>query len=76
MPAATSIGMRPTFDGQERAVEAFVLDAPDSLDLYDRDVSLDFVEYVRSERDFDSAEALVEQMDEDVRQVRDILSGG
>lgn len=74
MPAATSIGVRPTFEGEQRTVEAFVLDAPDDLDLYDRRVALDFVEFIRPEEEFETARALVAQMDDDVARVREILS--
>ena len=38
LPAAISIGTNPTFEGRERRVEAYVLDATD-LDLYGEHVS-------------------------------------
>lgn len=72
LPAASSIGIRPTFDGEERRLESFVLDR-DDLDLYDAEVEVEFIEYVRPEESFDSADALVSQMDDDVEAVRNIL---
>ena len=72
-PAATSIGVRPVFEGTNRTVEAYVLDAPSEFDIYDRDVQLDFHAYIRAERDFESAEALVEQMNRDIKDVRQAL---
>jgi riboflavin kinase/FMN adenylyltransferase len=72
-PAAVSVGTNPTFDGQSRRVEAFVLDAPGSYDLYGHWVDLDFVERIRSMERFDSVDALIVQMDQDVARTRDIL---
>ena len=72
LPSASSIGVRPVFDGSERTTESYVLDR-DDLELYGREVELEFVEFVRPERDFDSPDALVEQMEDDVDRVRAIL---
>ena len=71
-PAATSVGVRPTF-GEDSAltVEAFVLDA--DLDLYGHDVRLDFVSRLREERFYPDPAALVAQMHEDVAVVREIM---
>ena len=72
--AATSIGTRPTFDdGDNRTVEAFLLDF--SEDIYGRSVRLQFARRLRGEEKFDSVEALLERMDEDVRQTEALLSG-
>jgi len=72
LPAASSIGTRPTFDDEGRTVEAYVLDR-DDLDLYGETVELEFVEFVRPEREFSSADPLTAQMEEDVEAVRNIL---
>ena len=72
LPAASSIGVRPTFDGQERRLESYVL-GRDDLDLYDTDVGVEFIEFIRPERSFETVEALVDQMDKDVESVRRIL---
>lgn len=69
--AAVSVGTNPTFSGRERRVEAFVLDTDE--DLYGQRVSLDFVRRLRDMEKFDSADALVDQVHEDVRQTRQIL---
>lgn len=73
LPAAISVGTNPTFDGRQRRVEAYVLDRTD-LDLYDERVSVLFVANLRPTLKFDSAEALVEQMQQDVSRCRQILS--
>jgi len=67
--AAVSIGVRPTFaSGRGELVEAFLLDWDG--DLYDRTLRLHFLERLRGERRFDSADALVEQMHRDIEQAR------
>ena len=73
LPAAISVGTNPTFDGAERRVEAYVLDRTD-LDLYDREVVLEFVLRVRPTLRFDSVERLVATMDGDVAHVRAALA--
>jgi riboflavin kinase/FMN adenylyltransferase len=66
--AAVSIGVRPTFvTGRGLLVESFLLDFEG--DLYGRELRLDFLERIRGERRFDSAEALVEQMHRDVDEI-------
>lgn len=73
LPAAVSIGDNPTFDGQERTVEAFVLDAADDLDLYDRHIAVDFIARLRGQQRFASVPALVARMDADVEHTRALL---
>ena len=74
VPAAVSIGVRPTFeqDGDLR-VEAHLIGFEG--DLYGRAVRLDFLERLRDELRFESAEELVEQMREDVEQAREADGG-
>ncbi len=73
-PAAISVGTNPTFDGvRERRVESYVLDRTD-LDLYGVEVEVSFVDRLRPMTAFDSVEALVAQMDDDVSRARAILS--
>ena len=71
--AAVSIGVRPTFvTGRGLLVEAFLLDFDG--DLYGRELRLDFIERIRGERRFESAEALIEQMHRDVEEIARIAS--
>ncbi len=72
LPAAISIGTNPTFDGTRRRVEAYVLDR-DDLDLYDRRVTLEFVELLRPTLRFDGVEELLETMRGDVARTREVL---
>ncbi len=73
-PAAISVGTNPTFDGVARRVEAYVLDRTD-LDLYDREVVVEFVLQLRPTRRFGSVEELVGQMRRDVARVPEALAG-
>ena len=67
-PAAMSIGVRPTFDGQARALEAHLLDWDG--DLLDRDLEVELVDWIRPQARFESREALVAAMGRDVAEVR------
>jgi riboflavin kinase/FMN adenylyltransferase len=73
LPAAVSIGTNPTFAGAQRRVEAYVLDRTD-LDLYGEEVVLELVERLRPTLRFDSVDALVARMHEDVEGVRAALA--
>ncbi|QZN84534.1 bifunctional riboflavin kinase/FAD synthetase [Cellulomonas sp. C5510] len=74
LPAAVSVGTNPTFDGARRSVEAYVLDRTD-LDLYGEQVVVEFVERLRPTLRFDSVDALVARMHQDVEGVRGVLAG-
>ena len=70
--AAVSVGNNPTFaDVAEKTVEAHVLD--ESLDLYDKTVEVEFVDYVRPMHKFPDADALTAQMHDDEVRIRSIL---
>jgi riboflavin kinase/FMN adenylyltransferase len=72
-PAAVNVGVRPTFGtGRSVLIEAYLLDQ--DVDLYGRELTVEFLERLRGERRFDSAEALIEQMHEDVRRSRAVLN--
>ena len=71
--SATSIGNNPTFDGiPQHQVETHLFDQ--KLDLYDRPIELQFVEYLRPMNKFESVGALVEQLRSDDARIRAILA--
>jgi riboflavin kinase/FMN adenylyltransferase len=70
-PAALSLGLRPTFDGQARAIEVFLLDW--SGDLMGHGLEVELVDWIRPQERFPSPEALVEAMERDVARVRERL---
>lgn len=72
-PAAVNVGVRPTFEsGRGVVIEAHLIDFDE--DLYGRSIRISFVARLRGERRFDSAEALVEQMNRDVEDARRVCS--
>ena len=71
-PAAVSIGVRPTFQtGRGELIEAYLLDF--NGDLYGTQLCLEFIERLRGERRFDTAEALMAQMHRDVERTREVV---
>jgi riboflavin kinase / FMN adenylyltransferase len=69
---AMSVGIRPTFGGQVRTLEVFLLDY--SGDIYGRDVEVRFVDWLRPELRFEDREALVRAIDGDVALTRQRLA--
>ncbi|MDQ6937444.1 MAG: bifunctional riboflavin kinase/FAD synthetase [Actinomycetota bacterium] len=69
---AISVGTNPTFAGQVRTVEAFVLDFDG--DLYGDHLGVEFCYRLRGQEKFDSLNALVAQMDADVARARALVS--
>lgn len=69
--AAVNVGVRPTF-GTARAVliEAYLLDR--DVDLYGHTLKIEFLQRIRGERRFDSAETLIAQMHHDVERAREL----
>ena len=74
-PAAISVGTNPTFGIGDRTVEAYALDR-DDLDLYGVHAAIDFTARLRGTERFDSVQALVSQMHEDVTQARALTGAG
>jgi len=71
-PAAISVGTNPTFDGTARTVEAYAIDRVD-LDLYGLHVAVDFLAYLRGMEKFDTVDALLERMADDVKRARHLI---
>jgi riboflavin kinase/FMN adenylyltransferase len=71
LPAAVSVGVRPTFQtGRGELIEAYILDFDD--EIYGSELRVDFLERLRGERRFESPEALIDQMHRDVEQTRQV----
>ena len=68
----TNIGRQPTFDGRQRVVEVYILDYQGNL--YGQELKIDIIERLRGEQQFDTAEALRQQITEDIKQGKAILS--
>ena len=68
---ALHLGPRPTFRGSPPTIELHLLDFHE--DVYGEEVRVDFVSYLREIRPFESSEALIDQMREDVDRAREAL---
>jgi riboflavin kinase/FMN adenylyltransferase len=66
--AAANIGVRPTVNGRDRTVEAYLLDFDE--DIYGQTLRLEFERRIRPEQRFSGLDALKAQIREDVDQVR------
>jgi riboflavin kinase/FMN adenylyltransferase len=72
LSGAASIGYRPTFGGHHLTVEVFIIDF--DADLYDRLLSVSFVQRLRAEKRFASLPGLTAQMARDVENAQRILA--
>lgn len=68
LKGALNIGTRPTFNGTELRIEVYILDFDE--DIYGADIKVSFLDYIRSDKKFDSVDALVLQMKNDVEKTR------
>jgi riboflavin kinase/FMN adenylyltransferase len=71
-PGVVNIGVRPTFAGQERRIEAHIFDF--DSEIYGEKTALDFVAHLRKEQRFEGVEGLKAQIGRDVHDAREILS--
>ncbi len=70
--SVVNIGVRPTFDGTERLVEVHLLNT--NLDLYDKLLTIEFVEHLRDEQRFSGIEALKAQIAADIQKALSLLA--
>ena len=71
-PAMLNIGFRPTFEGKARTIEAHLLGF--DRDIYFHELTLEFVDFLRPERRFDSPQELAAQLEADRNQVRQTIN--
>lgn len=67
-----NIGMRPTVNGDRRSVEVHLFDWQG--DLYDQQISVNLIKFIRPEKKFDSLEMLKAQIQEDIQQAQLLCS--
>ncbi|HEX7027555.1 MAG TPA: riboflavin biosynthesis protein RibF, partial [Gammaproteobacteria bacterium] len=68
LPGVASVGVRPTFGGGQCLLEVHLFDF--DRDIYGRHAEVYFLHKLRDERRFDTVEALVTQMRQDVEQTK------
>ncbi len=71
LPAVTNVGYVPTFGNEALSVESFILEG--KPDLYDKEIRLSFVQYIREEQQFSHIGELKERIAKDVDLARNIL---
>jgi riboflavin kinase/FMN adenylyltransferase len=76
MAAVVNIGTRPTFAGDERRIEAHLLDRSLGERLYGMRMELWLTDRLRDEQRFAGIDALVEQIRRDADRARALLGGG
>lgn len=72
-PAAINLGPNPTFGERRRKLEAHLLGF--TGDLYDQMLDIEFVSRLRDTQTFPNVDALKAQLADDIRHVRQIVSG-
>ena len=70
--SVTNVGVRPSFDGQDRTVEAFIFDFDE--EIYGETLTLEFVKRLRAEKKFQSIDELVAQIRQDADQAQAVLN--
>ena len=68
---ASYLGTRPTYDDGMPVLEVFLFGFEG--DLYGRDIGVEFIDFIRADRKFDSSEALIAQMQADCARAKEIL---
>jgi riboflavin kinase/FMN adenylyltransferase len=71
-PAVANIGYNPTFGNDAVSVEVHIMDI--EKDLYGKDLTVSFVQRLRSEKKFDDLQQLMDQISHDINLARTILA--
>jgi len=73
LPGVANLGVRPTVSNDpQRLLEVHLFDF--SGDLYGRDLEVDFLDFLRPEKKFDSLESLRESIARDAHAAREFLA--
>ena len=70
--SAVFVGSRETFDCQQHVIESYLIDFDG--DLYGKTLEVILIEKTRAVSPFPSREALIEQIEKDVAQIRELLA--
>lgn len=69
--ALTDIGTNPTFENKKMKIETYIMDF--SKDIYGKNISIEFLEYLRPDYKFNSPEELIAQMEKDKKIGRKLI---
>lgn len=67
----TDIGTNPTFENKKMKIETYIMDF--SKDIYGKNISIEFLEYLRPDYKFNSPEELIAQMEKDKKTGRNLI---
>ena len=67
MPAITNVGINPTFGGEKMRSETYIPGF--SADIYGKEIRIEFIDFIRKERKFDSLDELKIQIEKDIKKV-------
>jgi riboflavin kinase/FMN adenylyltransferase len=73
MPAAVSIGSKPTFEVTHRVLEAHILDWDGEIDDYGWVMNVELIRRLRGQDRYDGVEPLLRQMERDCERTREIV---
>ncbi|MFI5135626.1 MAG: bifunctional riboflavin kinase/FAD synthetase [Chitinophagales bacterium] len=68
---AMNIGYRPTVNGTHHTIEVYIFDF--SSDLYEQEITVQFIEFIREEKKFETLDLMVEEIQRDEEIARKIL---
>jgi len=73
-PAVTNIGIRPTFDHSslKPIIESHIINFDQNI--YDHNISLLMIDYIREEKRFENVKALISQIEVDICQTKTIFA--
>lgn len=69
--ALTDIGTNPTFENKKMKIETYIMNF--SKDIYGKNISIEFLEYLRPDYKFNSPEELIAQMEKDKKTGRKLI---
>ncbi len=67
----TNIGDNPTFNAHNITIETYIIDF--NRDIYDKEITIQFIDYIRPEQKFASVEELKTQMNKDLQDAKKIF---
>jgi riboflavin kinase/FMN adenylyltransferase len=71
LAGVANIGVRPSVESKRELLEVFIFDF--SEDLYDQELQIEFVSYIRPEQRFESLQQLQLQIEKDCQSAKQIL---
>ena len=68
---ALHIGPKPTFQESDKVLEVHLLDF--DMDIYNKEIKVEFIEYIRGILSFEDVPDLISQMKRDIEKIRAVL---